>query len=51
MTDVPLESVTALVLCCSGFGLAASSVDLLVVLFEVFCALVGCTVLRTRSSY
>ena len=41
--DVLLASVTALILCCSGCGsLVASSVDLIVVSFEVFCALVGC---------
>ena len=41
--DVPLESVTALILCRSGCGsLLASSVDLIVVSIEVFRALVGC---------
>ena len=41
--DVPLGSVTALIFCRSGCGfLVACSVDLIVVSFEVFCALVGC---------
>ena len=36
-------SVTALIRCRSGCGsLVASSVNLIVVSFEVFCALVGC---------
>ena len=40
---VPLESFTALIFSRSGCGsLAASSFDLIVVSFEVFCALVGC---------
>ena len=39
----PLGSVTALIFCRSGGGsLVACSVDLIVVSFEVFCALVGC---------
>ena len=42
--DVPLGSVTAVVFCRSGCGcLVACSVDLIVVSFEVFCALVGCS--------
>ena len=41
--DFPLGSVTALDFCSSGGGsLVACSVDLIVVSFEVFCALVGC---------
>ena len=41
--DVPLGSVTAMIFCHSGCGsLVACSVDLIVVPFEVFCALVGC---------
>ena len=41
--DVPLGSVTALIFCRSGCGsLAACSVELIVVSFEVFCALFGC---------
>ena len=41
--DVPLGTVTALIFCRSGCGsLVACSVDLIVVSFEVFCALVGC---------
>ena len=37
---VPLGSVTALIFCRSG--LVAYSINLIVVSFEVFCALVGC---------
>ena len=41
--DFPSGSVTALIFCRSGGGsLVAYSVDLIVVSFEVFCALVGC---------
>ena len=41
--DVPLGSVTALIFCRSGCGsLVDCSVDLIVVSFEVFCALLGC---------
>ena len=41
--DFPLGSVTALIFCRSGGGsLVACSVDLIVVSFEAFCALVGC---------
>ena len=40
--DVPLESVTAFIFCRSGCGSLVASVDLILVSFEVFCALVGC---------
>ena len=44
--DFPLGSVTALIFCRSGGGsLVACSVDLIVVSFDVFCALVGCIIL------
>ena len=39
-----LESVTALIFCRSGCGsLVASSADLVVIPFDVFSALIGCT--------
>ena len=41
--DFPLGSVTVLIFCRSdGGSLVACSVDLIVVSFEIFCALIGC---------